>query len=83
MVPAVGWGDERSFEFCFDGIQKDSTVAVSTLGVKRNREAYLRGFEEMKKRIDPERILCYDRPFPEMERQVIWIPYTRGEDSDG
>lgn len=27
--PTVSWGDENSFEFCFDGIEEGSVVAVS------------------------------------------------------
>jgi hypothetical protein len=36
VIPAVGWGDERSFEFCFDGIEQGAVVAVSALGSKKN-----------------------------------------------
>lgn len=30
VIPTVSWGDECTFDFCFDGIPKGSTVAVST-----------------------------------------------------
>ena len=30
VIPMVNWGDENTFEFCFDGIPKGSIVAVST-----------------------------------------------------
>lgn len=30
VVPTVSWGDEGTFNFCFDGIPRGSTVAVST-----------------------------------------------------
>ena len=30
VIPTVSWGDERSFGFCFDGIEQGSVVAVST-----------------------------------------------------
>ena len=30
VVPSVNWGDESTFDFCFDGIEKGSVVAVST-----------------------------------------------------
>ena len=34
VIPAAVWGDERSYDFCFDGFPKHSTIAVSSVGVK-------------------------------------------------
>ena len=33
VIPDVSWSDERSFEYCFDGIPKNSIVAVSSAGM--------------------------------------------------
>ena len=30
VIPTVNWGDESTFDFCFEGIEKGSVVAVST-----------------------------------------------------
>ena len=30
VVPTISWGLENTFDFCFNGIEKGSTVAVST-----------------------------------------------------
>lgn len=30
VIPTVSWGDERSFDFCFDGIEEGSAVVVCT-----------------------------------------------------
>ena len=30
VIPTVSWGDEKSFHFCFDGIEQGSVVAVCT-----------------------------------------------------
>lgn len=30
VIPSVNWSDESTFDFCFDGIEKGSVVAVST-----------------------------------------------------
>lgn len=32
VIPNVQWGDERSYDFCFDGIPKNAVVAISTNG---------------------------------------------------
>ena len=29
-IPTISWGLENTFDFCFNGIEKGSTVAVST-----------------------------------------------------
>ena len=66
IIPDVVWGEEKTFEFCFDGIPKHSTVAVSTVGVMRDEEwnnkkgsLFLKGYNEMIKRLEPTTILVY------------------------
>lgn len=77
VIPAVTWGDERSFDFCFDGIEQGGVVAVSTLGAKRYKDLYLPGFIQMVKHIAPEKVVCYSKPFPEMEQlcDIIEMPH--------
>lgn len=59
IVPTVGWGFEDSFEWCFDGLPQNSTLAVSTNGCfsKIGKECYKRGFEEMCRRLNPFNVL--------------------------
>lgn len=38
VIPTVSWASEESFDFCFDGLPKNSTLAISTIGVKQNKE---------------------------------------------
>lgn len=81
VIPTVSWGDENTFDFCFLGIPKGSTVAVSTYMVsehgnhKDQKEFFLKGYREMLKRIEPERIICYNTPFPEMEGNIVFVDY--------
>lgn len=58
-VPVVVWSDESSFEWCFDGLPQNSTLAVSTNGCHtiRAREYYKRGFVEMCKRLNPNLVI--------------------------
>ncbi len=37
VIPTLAWGGPETFWFCFDGIEKKSVVAVSTLGVEMKR----------------------------------------------
>ena len=39
----------------------------------------------MLRRIEPEKIICYNTPFPEMQGNIIYVDYERsfrGEDLD-
>ncbi len=52
VIPTVSWSTPRSFEFCFDGIEKGSVVAVGTLGCKKNKRNFMRGYNEMLERME-------------------------------
>ncbi|MBR3416368.1 MAG: DUF4417 domain-containing protein [Clostridia bacterium] len=75
VIPTISWSDARSFEFCFDGIEKGSTVAVGMIGCKRNKSLFLRGFWTMVEKIDPDRIICFGSPFPEMQGNLVVVDY--------
>ena len=83
VIPTVNWGDESTFDFCFAGIEKGSTVAVSTYMASEHgnrqdqKDWFLPGYNEMLRRIEPERIICYNTPFPEMEGNIIPVDYER------
>lgn len=62
VVPTVQWAEPETFDFCFDGIEKGCICAISTIGVKRDKEAtkiWEQGAAEMIKRIEPTAIWCY------------------------
>jgi hypothetical protein len=65
VIPTVSWSDERSFPFCFLGIERGSAVAVSTVGLAgrgatgEERAMFRAGYEEMLGRIEPRHVLLY------------------------
>ena len=68
VIPSVSWSDERSYEYCFSGIPRGSTVAISTVGVghtgeterlRRARELFRAGYQELVRRIEPGLLLLY------------------------
>lgn len=62
VIPTVSWADKRSFDFCFDGLPKHSTLSISTIGIKRSQNAYnlwQRGLLEMIARLQPRQLLVY------------------------
>ena len=75
VIPTVRWGDLTSFNFCFDGIEKGSIVAVSTIGIKKEKSHFMLGYNEMLSRIKPSKIICYGKPFDEMKGDIIEVDY--------
>lgn len=62
VIPTISWAEPDTFQFCFDGIPKGSIVSISTIGVKRDENAYKiweDGVKEMIRRIEPSTILVY------------------------
>jgi Domain of unknown function (DUF4417) len=67
VIPTVGWSDERSYPFCFLGVEKGSTVAVSTVGLGRGPRGasegesalFAAGYREMLGRLRPRLVLVY------------------------
>lgn len=60
IIPTVSWGNEASFEWCFDGIAYGSAVAVSSNGCMQNKiskDAFLKGFNKMLEVINPCQII--------------------------
>lgn len=75
VIPTVSWGLSQSYDFCFDGVEKGSIVAVGMVGCKQSKLHFMRGYSEMLKRIEPEKIICFGEPFKEMEGNIITVDY--------
>ncbi len=62
VIPTISWAEPETFEFCFKGIPKGSVVSISTIGVKRDKEAlkiWTEGVDAMIKEIQPQTIIVY------------------------
>lgn len=62
VIPTISWGEKETFSFCFKGIPKGSIVSISTIGVKKDKEAlqiWKDGMDAMIKEIEPSTILVY------------------------
>lgn len=64
-----------SDQYCFEGIPKGPIVAVGMIGCKKNKSIFLRGYNTMLERIQPEAVPCFGAPYPEMQGTVIPIDY--------
>lgn len=75
VIPTVSWSTPRSFDFCFDGVEKNAIVAISTLGCKRAQLLFMRGYEVMRDKLNPETIICFGDPLPEMQGNIVSVDY--------
>lgn len=81
IIPNVRFGDERTFSFCFDGIEKGKTVAIGTLGCIRKKEDkifFKVGLAYMVNRLSPKNIIVYGgvpdsifKPYKDMGINII------------
>ena len=72
------WSDEKSYDYCFSGIRKNSPVIVNTVGTHQleNRRMFQRGFEEMLNRIEPSDLYVYGEYMPvEFEKYFDSVTY--------
>lgn len=62
VIPNIRWADERSYEFAFEGVNKNSLISVGVLGGYRDNDSkdyFEKGFYEMLKRLEPSKIITY------------------------
>jgi hypothetical protein len=66
VIPAVGWADSSTYDFCFAGLPKRDIVAISTVGThaKENRQMFNDGFFAMLGAILPDTLLVYGERKP-------------------
>lgn len=60
VIPTIGWSDESSFDWCFDGEPVGSTVAISSVGTQNDpetKELFKAGYIEMLRRLKPSTII--------------------------
>lgn len=62
VIINVRWSYEESFEFCFEGIEKGSIVAVGSYGCSKNpadKNMFNKGLKELISRVNPQKIIIY------------------------
>ena len=75
-------GDIQSFEYCFEGVEKNSIVAISTIGCRLEKTNFLRGYKEMIDKLNPSCIICLGKPFDEMTGNLIVVDYIESRRVD-
>lgn len=75
VIPTVSWSTPSSYEFCFDGIEENSIVAIGMVGCKQNRFNFMLGYRAMLEILHPQTIICFGNPFPDMQGNIVTIDY--------
>ena len=84
VIPNVTWSTESSYDWCFDGVPKNSVVSISAIGCMREPEArylFFKGYEEALKRLEPKLVLlrcgeAYRQEIIEMTGPVKLLEYN-------
>lgn len=81
VIPTVSWAERDSFSYCFKGLPKESVVAISTNGVKRNfltRKCFLEGLFEMERTLHPSKIIVYGEQMEmKTKADLLFFPNDR------
>ena len=75
VIPTVSWSDPISYGFCFDGLEKETIVAIGMIGC--NKRDFIRGYNAMLERVEPSAVICFGDPFEEMEGNIISVDYLK------
>lgn len=81
VIPTISWAEKETFDFCFDGVDKNSIVSISTMGVIRNKHAveiWKSGVKELIQRVNPCEIWIYGNKI-EFNFENIKVKYFKNE----
>ena len=86
VIPSVGWIGRDSYSWCFDGEPVGGTVAVSSVGTQKSKDArrlFLDGYNEMLARLTPSKIIFFGDVPRECEGNIehhapYYETFTRG-----
>lgn len=76
VIPVACWSDKSSFDFCFEGMPKNSLIAVSSVGVVNNKETqklFTQGYEKMIEILKPVQILWYGKELECIDKTIPHI----------
>lgn len=76
VIPTISWSNAQSYPFCFDGVENNAVISVGMIGCKSNKLGFLRGYDKMLEKINPLAIICYGKPFEEMQGNIIYVPFA-------
>lgn len=76
VIPTIAWGDESSYDFCFDGEPVGGIVAITSQGTQNNtiaKRLFLRGYDAMLERLQPTTVIFYGNVPNECKGNILHI----------
>lgn len=76
VIPTITWSGRRSFEFAFEGVERGSTVSISTVGLwweKEYMKLFDEGYENLLETIQPTEIIGYGKPIEGLDGNITWF----------
>lgn len=80
VIPTICCAGAESYDFCFDGVEAGSVVAVSTYCREDHKVEFIKSYNKMLEIIKPSAIICYGECFPEMKGNIKIINPFNYED---
>lgn len=82
VIPTISWAGSDTYDICFSGVQKGGIVTISTLGCQSNKEMFLEGFFEMKKRLEPSLIVVFGNMIEGLKGRFVNYKYNEAFDDE-
>ena len=80
VIPTVCCAGSESYDFCFDGIEQGSVVAISTYCREEYKKEFMKSYNKMLEMVKPSAIICYGTPFDAMKGNIKAIdPFNKEE----
>ena len=78
-IPVASWSSKEDFEWCFDGLPSNSSIAVSTNGCLASpygKRIFLLGVQELQKKKNPYKLIVCGRQIKELDvyGNVLYYP---------
>lgn len=74
-VPTITWALPDTYDVCFSGVERESVVAVSTVGCHKHQENFLAGYREMMRRISPSLVILYGEFIPGIYGNIFPVKF--------
>ena len=75
-IPTIGWVYRDTYDICFSGIEPGGVIMISTIGCQDEKQLFLQGFNEMKRRLTPSLIIVYGDMIRGMTGRFINYVYS-------
>ena len=86
VIPTIEWGLPEDYSWFFDGEPEGGIVAVSNVGIMRDKELrtnYMRGYKEMLTRLQPKEVLMFGHIFDDYPGPIHYIHYQQAKGEQG